>query len=389
VALTPFRWIAAFVAGCLIVAVALLTTPTPSPGTVDLERTLASREQLSGEHASSAGSMLAVARLMDSTRAVAARAPMAPIRVFRDPAIPAEALPSLDLLAQRSTRDIGAKPRVSVDVFFAYDTAQTIRGASTSRWGLTLVYVLPSRASERCSVIMPFPKYPKLRRLVVGFFRTEIFAHQLLGPCAYYAAFGMPGARVDRWLRERGWALAGDGAWTRSAEPVDIPALFQGPPPPQPLLNMRVSAEGVVCAVGQVGLCEREVVTPRPGGLSTVWNGKALIGHSWSQSTAEYGFVFGRAAFGRRENRMLTDMVRTLGPDRFARFWTSSEPVPVAFEKAAGIPLGQWTANWAVEQYGPVTRGPGVGASSLMVSALVALLAVFIAVRISANRQFA
>jgi hypothetical protein len=386
-ALTPSRWIAALVAGCLVVAVALLTTPESSPGTVDPEQTLVRRADLATGRAYTAVLDLTIARLMDSTRAVAARAPIAPVRIFRDPAIPAEARASLDSLAARSTRQLGARPRVGVDVFFAYDTAQHLRGASTATYGLTLAYVLPSRAGERCSVIMPFPTYPKLRRLVVGFFGTEVFSHQLLGPCAYYAAFGMPGAQVDRWLRERGWAVAGDGDWMRPAEPFEFPFYYNGLP--QPLLYMEVSTGGVQCAAGQVDLCEHEVMTRTPGSFSTSWIGNALIGQSRRQSTAQYGLAFGNSAFGPRENRMLTDMVRTLGRDRFGLFWTSNEPVPVAFEKAAGMPLGQWTSNWMVEQYGPVTAGPGVSASSWMVSALVALLAIFIALRVSAHRQYA
>jgi hypothetical protein len=394
VALTPFRWVAALVAGCLVVAVALLTTPESSPGTVDPEQTLVRRDELSRGRARRAALDLTIARLMDSTRAVAARAPIAPVRIFRDPAIPAEARASLDSLAARSTKQLGAQPRGGVDVFFAYDTAQHLRGVSTATYGLALAYVLPSRAGERCSVIMPFPKYPRLRRLVVGFFGTEMFSHQLLGPCAYYAAFGMPGAPVDRWLRQRGWALTGDGDWTRAAEPFDFD-YYQGATR-QPLLYMGVSTGGVKCAAGRVDLCEHEVMTRASGGFSTWWMGNpwrwignTLIAQSRSPNTAQYGFTLGNSALGRRENRMLTDMVRTLGRDRFGLFWTSNEPVPTAFEKAAGMPLGQWTANWAVEQYGPVTAGPGVSASSLMVSALVAVLAIFIAVRVSEHRQYA
>jgi hypothetical protein len=398
-ALTPFRWIAAFAAGCLVVAVALLTASESSPGTVDPEQTLVRRDALSYLHVARAALHLTIARLMDSTRAVAARAPIAPVRIFRDPAIPAEARASLDSLAARSTKQLGAQPRGGVDVFFAYDTAQHLRGASTARYGLTLAYVLPSRAGERCSVIMPFPTYPKLRRLVVGFFGTEVFSHQLLGPCAYYAAFGMPGAQVDRWLRERGWALAGDGDWMRPAQQIEFPSYYEGGP--QPLLYMGTSTGGVKCAAGQVDLCEHEVMEHEvmeharaPGSFSTWWIGNALIGQSRFNSTAQYGLTLGNStrdhsALGIRENRMLTDMVRTLGRDRFGLFWTSNEPVPVAFEKAAGMPLGQWTANWVVEQYGPVEAGPGVSASSWMVSALVALLAIFIAVRVSAHRQYA
>lgn len=94
-------------------------------------------------------------------------------------------------------------------------------------------------------------------------------------------------------------------------------------------------------------------------------------------------------SLGRREPFLLADMVRTLGRERFARFWTSGDAVPVAFEKAAGEPLEQWTSRWIVAQYGPVPpRGAGLNVRGGFTSIVLVLLALGTALGVNARRQF-
>ena len=134
--------------------------------------------------------------------------------------------------------------------------------------------------------------------------------------------------------------------------------------------------------------CEHAVRTRPHRGGPVVWNGNILYNSYPALGNGRYYESY--RPFGHREATLLADMVRTLGRERFARFWTSVEPVPVAFQQAAGEPLGGWTARWIADQYGPLPpRGAGVNASGGVMSLVFIGLALAIALRVSARRQFA
>jgi hypothetical protein len=153
---------------------------------------------------------------------------------------------------------------------------------------------------------------------------------------------------------------------------------------------------GAHCALGEADACEHALLDRLRGDGESSWYGMKPL-QIWDGNVlyAPYRPLGQRAAYneavlGRREPFLLADMVRSLGRARFAAFWTSNEPVPGAFEKAAGEPIGRWTSRWVVAQYGAVTgRGPDVTAWTVAVSILLFALAIFIALRVSAHRQYA
>jgi hypothetical protein len=65
-------------------------------------------------------------------------------------------------------------------------------------------------------------------------------------------------------------------------------------------------------------------------------------------------------SLGTIETQLLSEMVRTLGPEKFGQFWRSNESPAVAFKAATGVSLGEWTHNLLVKTYGDQHLGPGV-----------------------------
>jgi hypothetical protein len=82
-------------------------------------------------------------------------------------------------------------------------------------------------------------------------------------------------------------------------------------------------------------------------------------------------------------------MVRTLGKDRFAAFWRSSEPVADAFRTASNQSLDAWVHDWAVRTYGPLAVGPGLYGSEILFGLLTLLVAVSATAAIARGRRVA
>lgn len=397
-ALTPFRWIAALIAGCLIVAVAILRNgPSPRLDN-DLEKQLEFRVNRYASRAAVAATRLRLAQLLDSTgTGIAQTGGASSIRVFHSTALPLETRAALDSLGWRAVRHVREAGQMGIDVVFLYDTVKSVRGAPVNRRYDTHVdYVLPRRADERCVAIAQVGKGATTRGQIVGVFQTDAAAVQLVGPCAYYRAFGIPGPRVEAWLRDRAWSFVGGGTWNQRAPQVDLSSelRWRNSFPLESMLVVEtslvflagMSIDGVQCASGELDACDHAVQARRSLGAPGFWNGNVLYRSYPTLGWQEYASY---RAFGRREPSLLADMVRTLGRERFARFWTSNESVPAAFEAVAGEPLNRWTVRWMGAQYGPVPpRGAGVTTWGGAMSLILVVLAILVALRVSAQRQF-
>lgn len=405
-ALTPLRWIAALIAGCLVAGVAVLRESPPRGRESSVGRQLADRTDRLGGHASNAAERLRLAQLRDSLRAVVGQ-PANPdsIRVFRDGALPSEYSMVLDSLAWHSVRPVRDAGLMGIDIVFLYDTVKSVRGGQVSKWyGARADYVLPLRADDRCMVMVHVQHALDTRHRPFARWRSDGTAERLVGPCAFYRVFGMPGARVDQWLRTRGWSFANAGSWSDGARPIDLMsradwadyspftvALYTNNSLP---FFGALSADGVQCVAAQLQACSRAVLERRGVTGPLVVDGNVLL-HSYPSSDwggwgGWEGWGGRNRAFGVREYSLMADMVRTVGRDRFARFWTSADPVPAAFEKATGEPLDRWTARWAVSQYGRVPGlGAGVSSSAGALSVGVIVLALLLTVRAGSRRQFA
>ena len=398
-ALTPFRWIAALIAGALISAVVIFRDNTPRRTEHSVERDLSRTADVHAQHATGTAAKLRLAQLMDSLHVGATPDANTPaVRVLIDPGIPATSRAALDSLGWRAVRIVGDSAHVGVDIVYVLDTLSKVRDVPVPRYRTSVDYVLPRRRGERCTAIAHMGQGAMSRRQLTRALQSQSFATQLIGPCAYYAAFGMPGARVDDWFVLRGFAFVGNGSWRQTTQPLDLSAgayypdvapwrIMPAGGTSLPYL-FELSTGGVRCSTGDLDACAHAVLT-RSRAPGRLWNGNVLY-QAYPELSAEGGYWYEVRPFGHRESTLLAAMVRSLGRERFARFWTSNETVSKAFEDAAGEPLDQWASHWLAMQYGPVPpRGAGVAASGWLLSGVLIISALLLAARVSRNRQFA
>lgn len=396
-ALTPFRWIVAAVAGCLMVGVVLMRTDRPFMRDRGAEQQLARRAERLAGHASITADRLRLVQLNDSVNAVLPQPgnPLS-VRVLLDAALPSGYATVLDSAGWRALAPVRDSGHVGIDIVFLFDTVTRVRGAPVrGSWSPRSDYVLPRNASERCRAIIHIPAPSQFRRNALAEWRSVAAAERIGGPCLYYRAFGMPGTQVGTWLITRGWAFAEGGSWNQASTQVNL-AKDQGwlyDIPTQAILGLNtslpflysMSLDGVRCVAARVDACDRGLLDTERYGPRLV-NGNILDHRylSWEREG------WNNRGLGRREWLLLADMVRTLGRERFGRFWTSNLPVPAAFESASDEPVGAWTSRWAVSQYGPLPgMGPGVSRSAGAMSLMFIVLAVLVTLRAGARRQFA
>jgi hypothetical protein len=398
-ALTPVRWLAALIVACLIGSIALMDThPTsnwmrayvPSYAHTPEQIVEQRRMELTGA-ARAAAKRYRLGQLVDSLGRVSAKTTAAPVRVMLDAALPTVATGPVDTLVSLATRDVRDSGRIGLDVFVVYDTVTRIRGSWAEIYLPVIDYVLPRTANDRCAVILRIGRNPKIDWTIAKVLRTEQAQQQLLGPCAYYRAFGMPGAQIDRWLRGGGWAFAGDGSWSMAAAPVEPRQIAWRSFFPRfetPLFDMNV--DGAHCTEGLDDACERIVF----GAFTQMRSRLRFLNDNVLQSPypslGRSRLDYNRRALGPRQPFLFADMVRLLGKDRFGRFWTSSEPPTAAFQAASGETITRWTSRWAASQYGPPpARGPGMRVWATALSILLIGVGIAVATRMGAERQFA
>ncbi|MEO5567357.1 MAG: hypothetical protein ABIR92_02625, partial [Gemmatimonadaceae bacterium] len=217
-ALTPFRWIGIAVIGCLSVLLVVLREPDPSRAgrRGARETTLAAAASDSRLMAFRLERIHEMSRIADSLRPLTARPDARPVRVTYSPAIAIDLRTLIDSTVARGVERVGDSSRTGVDVVVLSDTSTALRGASRGGANTMNFYMLPAAAGQRCVSVLQLGREHRnsLRRMLRG----EEAAEQIFGPCAYYAAFGMPGPHVRSWLQKRGSLLALSGSWTRAPE---------------------------------------------------------------------------------------------------------------------------------------------------------------------------
>jgi hypothetical protein len=87
------------------------------------------------------------------------------------------------------------------------------------------------------------------------------------------------------------------------------------------------------------------------------------------------------ALLGGAEDELLADAVRSLGPERFARFWQSPSAPDTAFFTATGTGIEEWTQRWLTQVYGAPPARPSVGVGELLWWSIAATVALLVARR--------
>lgn len=192
-----------------------------------------------------------------------------------------------------------------------------------------------------------------------GDLRNLVRPGDALGPCAFFAAFGLPGPEVRRWLESRSYDVAWKPDWTlrpHAPEPVEKTTAarwFQGTLSRlsgTPMASMEYLGYGglyfesshlVGCAAGEIASCRRYVFSPLPGEVRSNMP----------------GVVQGSPYIDYAADRILATLMREQGPERFARFWRSPLPPEKAFDASFTVPFAVWAPAWARATVGPVDVG--------------------------------
>jgi hypothetical protein len=392
-ALTFSRWMTAVVAGCLIIAATFLAPRRIKPRSQDARWPLYQREMFASAASLEAATKLRAIELRDSLLPLLDRSPRnATSRVIMSSALPPAAMPLITVLRAR-TEIIRTREAVApIDIAFVSDTASSVRGRPIVQSRFQVTHVLPPASGGRCLAIGRFRQAAEWYGTGGSWWRSYVtsaeMADRLLGPCAFYEAFGAPGQEINKWLTNGGWKYGKSGAlayrpgrWTQNAYYWATPmwGLAAGWP-----LRRYITPTGFRCASGDAATCRALVLDPNSDRAArTVVRSGAdrvitqIASDEWTNSLGPW------------EPSFLARMAHAIGTEQFRRFWTSNLPPAEAFRAVTGQDLGEWTAAWASEAYGRQRRGAGVDASSAGWAVVLAILALGGAMVSARRRQIA
>jgi len=369
------RWVVGGVLACCAVAVALLPPSDISAryqgsfAFSDLGRV--NRERLRFEDALA---RLRLLRLRDSLPQLPGRAlePNGRLRLVADSGLPPRVVDVIALLSEQSwAQSAPHDTTVSVVVAALIDTAGEVEGfrREVPRY-LQISHLVPTTQGETtCLRVVDFgasevEAFTEGYSPVSGWRSTSL--RRGMGACTYYAAFGVPGRDIARWLATWRYLPIANADWS-GAEPEERYAGYYG---------RWLDTEFTGCAAGDLRGCRLAVWTA-PG--QNEWParfaefdvpGVVFPVRWWIYFGYRYGLGLGPAA-----QEYLGDMVGRFGRDRFERFWTSDAPLEEAFEEAMGMPLDQWTMQWARTYIGvPRTAGHLPWGSAILSLILAAAL---------------
>lgn len=405
-ALTFSRWLALAGIGMGIVAVAIMLEPRARPSNRVESTPAQDRARLAARQTGVAAGRLRVLQLRDSVRAAmgTSRTPTSRATIAAD--IEPRTRRVLESLVASVEVGRPEAPVVPVDLAFVLDTVGTVRGVARRGFIglLTADYVLPRAASEDRCLVLARVKHLGIwaERNTAMFSRllTDPVRMRLLGPCAYYERFGHPGPQIEGWLRQHGWNPGLVSAWDApfpswSARFTWFDNWWSTSPFTSWALRDAMTTRGFACVGGDHAACEGAVLdrpnsNARVGSLRpVVWSSGIVSTNEGLEIVRDAGWLVVPRELGPRDWTLLAEMVRTLGPERFARFWRSDRAPREAFHAAAGTDIGSWSSDWVRRLYGVQARGPGMPISRAMASLAVAALALGIALVAAHRRQVA
>jgi hypothetical protein len=391
-ALNGSRWMALCALGLGLVFATVVTDRNPRGWTesdaLAIRRTrLRDQRQTAASHASLVAERWYVLQTLDSV--AAARTAKQRSTAIIGPGFS----PGLRAMVQRVTERAAAHhPELAApELAILSDTARKFHGTDRRRFAgaMTVDYRLPSAAGDKCFAVGRVAtdldrRYNWLS--VSAEVSSDITSARLWGPCAFYSAFGMPGAEIKRWLDRRGWAFALYDDW-KSVAPHFAPMWGDNTPVHMPMRNF-ASFDAVACSGGDRTRCLAPLLDAMRGLQRVgVWNTNLV-------STADYNpyltstrqWWWNPPALGPMEWTLFGDMVRSIGHEQFRAFWQSNKDPVAAFRDATGRDLDAWVQDWLTRTYGPQSNGPLLSLSGVGGGVLAALIAIGLAVAVARRR---
>jgi hypothetical protein len=370
---TIWRWSAGVALGCAAFAALLLPFPPTVPETwrsaapPPLTAGLASLTQVAGEAHAAVRSYRA-ARALDRWSAARSDADTTLVRVDRGVpstvAVKARTL-ILEQWAALSTPVSAQHAEVFVYVdstpIPALDTSATTRRWLEPRRPVDVTYALPgATGGSQCVVLVRL-------RGVSDSYVNALRSQSLIGVCGFYAAFGLPGNGIRDWLGGSNYRFARRSDWSVARAPVTDASAVYG--------LHEVAAR---CLTGNRGACRGALRLDGPYVAQDPQSGQRL---EWVLGETEPPNPTTTAFLGDADEQLLADAVRSLGAERFARFWRSRSAPDSAFLGAAGVAIEPWTQQWLTRVYGVVPARPSARVSDLLWLSIALALGLFVARR--------
>jgi hypothetical protein len=201
------------------------------------------------------------------------------------------------------------------------------------------------------------------------------WTRQVLGPCAFYAGFGRPSQRLERWLAARQYRFAQAAMWDSLTIRYDLPWHGQAGTQEQRTqwahwAYQQYSSVVLGCMAERIKACRDAAVgvVPASGAVPR------LLVRSGDRPSDLPGSTL-----------LLAEMVREFGPARFGRFWIADLPPDSAFHAAMDTTLGDWVRSRQRAYGTTLVAGPTpslfASAFGLGIAALGLILAVAAATR--------
>jgi len=370
---TIWRWGVGVAMGCAAMAAILLPFPPTVPETwtsaapAPLASELASLAQVAGQAHAAARSYRA-ARALDRWSAARSNADTALVRLDRS--VPPDVADKARRIVLKLWTGL-AKPVSAqhAEVFVYVDSTPIPRAdsaATTRRWLeprqlVDVAYALPGATNGRECVAL-------VRLRGVSDAHLEALRGQsLIGICGLYAAFGLPGIGVQAWLARSNFRFARRSDWSLArAQTIDASALYG------------LGGPAARCLTGSPDACRSALRLELPGASREPQPDHRL---AWVLDAALSANATAPALLGGAEDELLADAVRSLGPERFARFWQSPSAPDTAFFTATGTGIEEWTQRWLTQVYGAPPARPSVGVGELLWWSIAATVALLVARR--------
>lgn len=299
--------------------------------------------------------------------AVAAESPF--VRIDR--AIPAASAAELREVFEGELRDAGAAPpRHPIALVATIDTAQ--RSAIYYR-----AIALPERPGEPCTVVLTISEKHKERISLNG-------AQRLLGACAFYAAFGAPGAANAEWLRATRFSsaryLRRPFAFTGDTAKVDL-SFGRG-------YYSAGSIEVFGCRAGRAEACA-DLFSPDPAREPLIhedYSYSEPLLATYEPGTEIYSSGTSDGGIYNLQAGLLAGLADDIGRERFGELWRGPRPLTESFPEESGQPLSAWVADYVASRTLPYHAGPGIRLLPAILGLALALVVAAVALRFAPRR---
>jgi hypothetical protein len=378
--MTPARWTAACALGCALIAATLLP-----PALSDDDPYLGWQPQVSAhlqameqrawqrryhawhlERAYRTARGVATAERAFGSRQQAGPQPL----VWFDSDVPESVRVRVrELVGAEQTARGTWRGKGAVGLMVVTDTATTLDGVhvffSSGATASTQVLTVAAPGGERCVVVV------RLGRNALAGGGPIAPDGKLQDACAFFDAFGAPGAQIAAWLSATHFTFARRLSFAPDTAEARVPWYAAGGFWAEDAARPR-------CAGGDAAACRATLLPDQTrNSFSNGWWGTTdLSVPSLDQSMERSG----SSGF---DGTLMESLVRDLGPERFQRMWQSSKALPDAYFDATGQPLASWLRERVVGYAGPYHLGPLPTPPAALLSIVTIVLFMAVSVRMA------